>query len=152
MIIRKMSILDFESVNKLMGQVHTIHVQNRSDCYVDIEFPYPIQEFSNMVEDTSIITILAEEEKNVVGICVVSIREKSCMVNLKTAYMDNLCVDENCRNKGIGAELFKFAEKEAKKMGAKRLDLMVWEFNEKANIFYQRLGMNIQRSILEKNL
>ena len=52
----------------------------------------------------------------------------------------------------IGTELFLHVQEEAKTKGAERLDLMVWGFNEKAYAFYERLGMSVQRFVLEKKL
>lgn len=43
-------------------------------------------------------------------------------------------------------------EQRAKELGAKRIDLMVWEFNESAQELYRSLGMTPQRYILEKLL
>ena len=37
-------------------------------------------------------------------------------------------------------------------MGAGRLDLMVWGFNETAFAFYEKMGMQVQRYILETEL
>jgi hypothetical protein len=37
-------------------------------------------------------------------------------------------------------------------MGAERLDLMVWDFNEDARKFYEKMGMKPQRYIYESKL
>lgn len=49
-------------------------------------------------------------------------------------------------------KLFEEATKRAKDAGAKRLDLMLWGFNESARAFYESLGMKEQRRILEQEL
>ena len=69
------------------------------------------------------------------------------MVKRRTAYMEDLCVDDDFRGKGIGSSLFVYAKEKAKEMGAERLDLMVWDFNEDARNFYERMGMKPQRYI-----
>ena len=107
------------------------------------------EQFKEMVENEDMITILAEEGESVVGICMVSMRAKTGMVKRRTAYMEDLCVEESCRGKGIGKELFLFSKKLAEKMGAERLDLMVWDFNEDARKFYESMGMKPQRYIYE---
>ena len=66
--------------------------------------------------------------------------------------MDDLVVDRDCRGKGIASELYREMEKRGRKAGAKRLDLMVWEFNEGARRFYENQGMRPQRYIYEKEL
>ena len=108
--------------------------------------------FQEMVENEDMISVLAEEDDAVVGICFVSMRAKTCMVKRRTAYMEDLCVDEACRGKGIGRKLFEYAKKRAKEMGAERMDLMVWNFNESALKFYEEMGMKPQRYIMEEYL
>lgn len=152
MLIRNVKITDFNQVDNLMQQLHKVHVKGRPDLYIDMEHPYSKDEFEQLVLKEDVIAILAEEENKVVGICFVSIRYKSGMVEMKTAYMDDLVVDENFRNNGIAKKLFNKAEKIAIEKGAKRLDLMVWSFNEKAIKLYEELGMRPQRYIYEKQL
>jgi GNAT superfamily N-acetyltransferase len=48
--------------------------------------------------------------------------------------------------------LFAEAEKQAKELGAVRIDLMLWSFNESTRKFYESLGMTPQRYIFEKKL
>lgn len=152
MIIRDIKISDYNKIDKLMQQVHTLHVNNRPDLYVEIEHPYSMEELEKIIENNDIISVLAEENNEILGMCIVSIRNKSGMVEKKTAYMDDLCVDERFRRKGVGKELFSFVSSRAKKKGAERLDLMVWSFNKNALSFYEELGMKPQRYIFEKEL
>ena len=149
MQIRNMVLDDYKEVDRLMAQVHKLHVNGRPDLYIDVEHIYSFEQFKEMVENEDMITILAEEGESVVGICMVSMRAKTGMVKRRTAYMEDLCVEESCRGKGIGKELFLFSKKLAEKMGAERLDLMVWDFNEDARKFYESMGMKPQRYIYE---
>ena len=71
---------------------------------------------------------------------------------MRTLYLDDLVVDKNYRGKGIASQLYREMEERGRKAGAKRLDLMVWEFNEKARRFYENQGMRPQRYIYEKEL
>lgn len=152
MRIRDMRIEDYNEVDRLMAQVHKIHVEGRPDLYIDVEHIYSVNQFAEMVENEDMISVIAEKEERVVGICFVSMRAKTCMVKRRTAYMEDLCVDESHRGKGIGKELFKYARNRAKEMGAERLDLMVWDFNEDARMFYEKMGLTPQRYIYETKL
>ena len=145
MQIRNMRLEDYREVDRLMAQVHKLHVEGRPDLYIDVEHIYSMELFQEMVENEDMISVLAEEDDAVVGICFVSMRAKTCMVKRRTAYMEDLCVDEACRGKGIGRKLFEYAKKRAKEMGAERMDLMVWNFNESALKFYEEMGMKPQR-------
>ena len=108
MRIRDMKISDYNYVDKLMQQVHSLHVENRPDLYVKIEHPYSIDEFKKIVENNDIISVLAEDDGEILGVAIVTIRNKSGMVKKKIAYMDDLCVDERFRGQGVGKELFSF--------------------------------------------
>ena len=152
MQIRNMILDDYNEVDRLMAQVHQLHVNGRPDLYIDVEHIYSFDQFKEMVENEDMITILAEENDKVIGICMVSMRARTCMVKRRTAYMEDLCVDEACRGKGIGKKLFSYAKDQAVKMGAERLDLMVWDFNENARKFYESMGMKPQRYIYETML
>ena len=71
------------------------------------------------------------------------------MVSMKTVYIDQIVVDENYRREKIGAAMFREIQKQAKKIGAKRVDLMVWSHNEAAIRAYESYGMVRQRYVYE---
>ena len=152
MQIRNMTLNDYNEVDRLMAQVHLLHVNGRPDLYIDVDHIYSYEQFKEMVENEDMITILAEEDGKVLGICMITMRAKTCMVKRRTAYMEDLCVDESCRGRGIGKALFLYAKEVSVKMGAERLDLMVWDFNEDARKFYEKMGMKPQRYIYESKL
>lgn len=70
----------------------------------------------------------------------------------KPTYVDDMFVHPSYRGQKIATTLFHKMERRAKKLGATRIDLMVWEFNESAQELYRSLGMTPQRYILEKLL
>lgn len=152
MNIRDMEINDYNAVDHLMQQLHRVHVNGRPDLYIDIEHPYSVEEFNSLVTKSEIISILAEENGEIIGICFVSIRNRSGMVEMCTAYMDDLVVKEEYQRRGIAKKLFCEAEKRAKRLGAERMDLMIWAFNDSAYKLYESLGMTPQRYILEKKI
>lgn len=152
MNIRNMTVQDYLEVDQLMQQLHKLHVKGRPDLYVDLQHPYSLENFRQKVESAEHILLLAEENGKILGICFVAMRERSMMVNQQTAYMDDLFVCEEVRRQGIATKLFKDAEKKAVALGAKRSDLMVWDFNQSAIGFYKSLGMTEQRYIFEKEL
>lgn len=152
MLIRCIRKDEYNEVDRLMQQLHKIHVNGRPDLYVDLEHPYSKEDFEKLVDNEEVISIAAEEQGVILGICFVSMRNKSGMVTMRTAYMDDLVVDEKFQRRGIAKKLFVEAEKRAKALGAERLDLMVWSFNESAKNLYESLGMKTQRCIYEKKL
>ena len=67
-------------------------------------------------------------------------------------FQDDMFVHPSYRGQKIATTLFHEMEQKAKELGATRIDLMVWEFNESAQELYRSLGMTPQRYILEKLL
>lgn len=152
MEIRDMESKDYPEIDRLMKELHELHVKGRPDLYTELEHPYSREEFEKIVSDPGIIAILAEEKSVVIGLCIGTLRKKSGMVETKTMYIEDLIVDRNFRGKGIASQLYEEMEERGRNTGAKRLDLMVWEFNSDARRFYEKQGMRPQRYIYEKEL
>ncbi len=152
MEIRDMESKDYPEIDRLMKELHELHVKGRPDLYTELEHPYSREEFEKIVSDPEIIAILAEEKSVVIGLCIGTLRKKSGMVETKTMYIEDLIVDRNFRGKGIASQLYEEMEERGRNTGAKRLDLMVWEFNSDAKRFYEKQGMRPQRYIYEKEL
>ena len=152
MEIRDMESKDYPEIDRLMKELHELHVKGRPDLYTELEHPYSREEFEKIVSNPGIIAILAEEKSVVIGLCIGTLRKKSGMVEMKTMYIEDLIVDRNFREKGIASQLYEEMEERGRNTGAKRLDLMVWEFNSDARRFYEKQGMRPQRYIYEKEL
>lgn len=152
MEIRDMESKDYPEIDRLMKELHELHVKGRPDLYTELEHPYSREEFEKIVSDPKTIAILAEEKNVVIGLCIGTLRKKSGMVEMKTMYIEDLIVDRNFRGKGIASQLYEEMEERGRNTGAKRLDLMVWEFNSDAKRFYEKQGMRPQRYIYEKEL
>ena len=63
------------------------------------------------------------------------------LTDIKTLYIDDLCVDERIRGKGIGRKLYAAAVALAKETGCYNVTLNVWSCNPTAQRFYESLGM-----------
>jgi ribosomal protein S18 acetylase RimI-like enzyme len=143
---------DYDGVDRLMQQLHQLHVDARPDVYEAMAHPYAKEKFMQEIGGSDKIMLVAEEDNQVLGACVMTMKDKSGMVNMRTAYLEDLVVDEEHRNQGYGKALFDAAESVARVWGAERLDLMVWAFNDSAREFYEHMGMSTQRMIYEKKL
>lgn len=152
MLFEDLRMEEYEQVDRLMGQLHQVHVEGRPDFFLPLEHPYGRGKYEQLLEDENVIALAAKEEGKVRGICFVVMRESSGMVKLRTAYVEDLAVDPDFRRRGLGKALFLEAKNRAKKLGAERIDLMVWGFNEEARRFYESLGMHVQRYIYEESL
>lgn len=154
MDIRPIRPDDYEAVHRLMAQVHALHAKNRPDVYRLAEV-LPREDFERLLADERLFTLAAAEGGAVVGFCVVRLRQPSedpALQRRVVAYMEDLCVDENCRHAGVGRRLYEAAEAQSRERGAQSLELMVWSFNEDALRFYRAMGMTPRSFVMERRL
>ncbi len=64
------------------------------------------------------------------------------------AWIEDVVVDENARGQGVGEALTRFALDEARRRGAKNVDLTSRPSREAANRLYQRIGFELRHSNL----
>lgn len=152
MRVRDMVQADYEAADRMMRELNGLHVRERPDCYGETEHPYSREDFEKIVESGLCISIAAEEDGELTGICFAAVRQQEAGPEGVTAYLEALYVSGEARRRGVASRLFCEAERRAKRLGAERLDLMVWEFNRPALDFYESMGMKVQRYILEKRL
>ncbi len=71
------------------------------------------------------------------------------LTDVKTLYIDDLCVDKSFRGKHIGKQLYDYAVSFAKENGCYNLTLNVWNCNDSAMKFYEKCGLKPQKTHLE---
>ena len=71
------------------------------------------------------------------------------LTDIKTLYIDDLCVYENIRGQHIGRILFDYVKEFAKENGCYNVTLNVWNGNSGAQIFYEKMGMQVQKMGME---
>lgn len=59
----------------------------------------------------------------------------------RTLYIDDLCVDEACRGKHVGQALYDHTLAYARQIGCRRVTLNVWCGNDSAMRFYEKQGL-----------
>ena len=70
----------------------------------------------------------------------------------KSLYIDDLCVDETCRGKHIGQQMYDHVCKYARGEGFRTITLNVWCGNDSAMAFYQKQGMKPRNITMESVL
>lgn len=123
------------------------------DLFIPASHIYSEADFREITTDGNHIALAMTDDHFIVGFIITALRTKSNMVTgTLIAYVDDMFVHPSYRGQKIATTLFHKMERRAKKLGATRIDLMVWEFNESAQKLYRSLGMIPQRYILEKLL
>lgn len=144
-IIREASNNDYNQIHKLVKEVHKLHAIARPEDYKNCENPLEENIYLSMLNDIKIKIFVAELAKSeIVGYTVLKkleIKQHPIMVDKKILHMDDLCVSNKYRRKGVGKRLYNKAKEYCKDIYFDKLELNVWKFNEDAIRFYEALGM-----------
>ena len=153
MIIRRAEPKDADRVLALLSQVLEIHVRIRPDIFVPGTTKYSREEILAIFAAESTPVFVAVDEKDeVMGYAFCDLRNPAPRENIvpfKRLYIDDLCVDEKYRGQHIGEALFRFVTEEAKRLGCYEIILAVWEGNDAARRFYDKMGMKPKETIME---
>ena len=152
MEIRRANKGDIDGLKRLLRQVLEVHHSGRPDLFKTNVTKYTTEELSDLICDNERPIFVALDKKTVVGyvFCVfVQHKDDNILTDIKTLYIDDLCIDENHRGKHIGRELYEAALDFAKENGCYNLTLNVWSCNASALRFYESLGLVPQKIGME---
>ena len=84
------------------------------------------------------------------GFCIFQqVLDSHVLTDIKTLYIDDLCVDEGCRGTGVGRALYEYILAFAREQGCYNVTLNVWSCNESALRFYEKMGLKPQKIGME---
>ncbi|MDE5565997.1 MAG: GNAT family N-acetyltransferase, partial [Anaeroplasmataceae bacterium] len=110
--IRRAKFFDIEKLDYLLLQVHKVHSDARPDLFVSGAKKYTDEQLSQILTDETKPIFVATQNGIVLAyaFCVfIDNREENAShTDIKTLYIDDLCVDETCRGKGIGKLLYEY--------------------------------------------
>ncbi len=153
MNIRRALEKDMEQINKLLLQVCLIHHVGRPDIFKYGTKKYKDEELLSIINDDSRpIFVAVDEDDNVCGYTFCIFKQavdNNILTDIKTLYIDDLCVDENIRGMHIGSKLYEHAVQFAKESGCYNVTLNVWSCNETAMRFYEKCGLKPQKVEME---
>lgn len=156
MKIRRAEEKDMNGINKLLCQVLMVHHNGRPDLFKGNVKKYTDKELLEIIKnDTKPIFVGVDDNDTVLGyaFCVFQQHvEDNILTDIKTLYIDDLCVDENSRGQHIGRQLYEYVLAFAKESGCYNVTLNVWSCNENAMKFYVKCGFVPQKIGMEKIL
>lgn len=156
MEIRRAEENDICGIDKLLYQVLTVHHNGRPDLFKANTKKYTDEELKAILKDGKTPVFVAVDEKeNVLGYAFCIFQQyinHNTFTDVKTLYIDDLCVDENCRGQRIGKQLYEYVLAYAKQNGCYNVTLNVWSCNEGAMKFYENCGLLPQKIGMEKIL
>lgn len=152
MTIRKALEKDIPQMLELLLQVNRIHHEGRPDLF-NLGRKYTEEELKELLKAENYVILAAADENDVMQGYMFGIIKQLLNDNIRTAvktfYIDDLCVDENCRGRHLGKQLLEAAKQVARDLGCYNLTLNVWSLNESARLFYEKCGLSVQKQEME---
>ena len=150
--ITKATPENIDGILVLLGQVLEVHHNGRPDIFKTGAVKYTRVELERLLLDEKRPIMVAKNEERMLGYVFCIIKETqndNILQDVKTLYIDDLCVDESERGGGIGKALYEHVKAYAKELGCYNLTLNVWECNEGAKRFYERMGLVPRNTLME---
>ncbi|MBQ2896661.1 MAG: GNAT family N-acetyltransferase, partial [Oscillospiraceae bacterium] len=144
MTIQKANTGHIPGLIRLLYQVGGVHHDIRPDIFCPGAIKYTEQDLADLLRDENRPVFVAVEEETVLGYCFCVIedcRGTTVLTDRVEIYIDDLCVEEKCRGRGIAKALYTHVCAWAKDAGCAYVTLNVWCGNDGAMKFYEKMGM-----------
>ena len=146
---------DIGGILCLLRQVGQVHHEIRPDLFRSGAIKYTREELKRILADESCPILVGAEEDRVLGYCFCQIRQyrnSTVLTDRKELYIDDLCVDEACRGRHVGKQLYDHTCAWAKSIGCNFVTLNVWCGNDNAMTFYEKRGLTPRSITMETEL
>lgn len=156
MNIRRAEVKDIKDIDRLLYQVLMVHHNGRPDLFKSNAKKYTDEELTGIInDDTTPIFVAENKDETILGYAFCILQQHvshNILTDIKTLYIDDLCVDENARGQHVGTKLYEHVLAFAKEIGCYNVTLNVWSCNESAMKFYEKCGLAPQKMGMEKIL
>lgn len=150
--IRRAVEQDMDRINELLYQVDLLHHNGRPDLFKVGKKYTDEQLFAIIEDDKTPIFVAVDMDDKVLGyaFCIFQQHiDNNILTDIKTLYIDDLCVDEDLRGQHIGKMLYEAVLNFAKENNFYNVTLNVWSCNESAMRFYESCGLKPQKVGME---
>ena len=150
-MIRKAEKRDVGRIIELLHQVNMVHHVIRPDLFKPYTTKYDGQALEELLSDgNKPIFVFDDGVVQGYAFCqVTEVKNDQLLQDIKTLYIDDICVDESARGKHVGKALYDYVHDYALSIGCYNITLNVWEGNEPAICFYRNMGMQVQKTTME---
>ena len=155
MHIRNAGLRDIPGMIELLKQVGQVHHEIRPDIFRAGAQKYDEAALADILSDPMRPIFVAVEGDFVLGYCFCiheNTQGDSVLTDRKELYIDDLCVDERHRGRGIAKALYAHVVDYARDCGCTSITLNVWEGNDNAHRFYELAGMTPRKTYMEMKL
>lgn len=153
-MVRRANKNDIKRIIELLHQVDMVHHVLRPDLFKPNTTKYDERELEVLLSDDS-KPVFVFDDGTVLGhaFCIITeVKDDKLLQDIKTLYIDDICVDEKARGKHVGKALYEFVHDYAQSIGCNNITLNVWDGNDPALNFYRNMGMKVQKITMEIHL
>ena len=150
-MIREAANEDIPELLRLLKQVNNVHAEGRPDLFIMDCTKYTAKELEELLREKDKRVFVYPAGQGIKGYAF-TVLEEYCMNNLvehKTLYIDDICVDENCRGQHVGTALYEHVINYARELDCYNVTLNVWSKNPAARSFYDAMGMHPYKTCME---
>ena len=156
MNVRRATEKDIPRILELLVQVDMVHHNGRPDLFKGPATKYNEEELKVLLADEEKpVFVCVDEEDRVLGhaFCIhQQVIGNSVLTDVRTLYIDDICVHEDARGKHVGKALYEAVVEYAKAHDFYNITLNVWACNPGAMKFYEAMGTVPQKICMEKVL
>ena len=152
--VRRAEAADIPAIMELLRQVNRVHYDGRPDLF-RLTTKYTEEELRGILaNDRTPVFVCTDAEDRVLGhgFCIMQHSGGQLLVEHTTVYIDDICVNESARGRGVGRALYDHILAFAREKGAYNVTLNVWSCNPGAMAFYEKLGLVPYKVGMEKIL
>ena len=140
---------------RLLGQVGQVHHEIRPDIFRAGALKYDETALEALLQDENKPIFIGEEGDRVLGYCFCVLKDyrgSGVQTDRVELYIDDLCVEEDCRGQGVATRLYAYVKEFAKELGCSFITLNVWCGNDNAQKFYEKMGLTPRSIMMEQPL
>ena len=156
MYVRRAEEKDISRILTLLLQVDMVHHNGRPDLFKGPATKYNEDQLKKILKDEKKpVFVCVGDDEQVMGhaFCVhQQIVGDPVLEDIRTLYIDDICVHEDARGKHAGTMLYNAVIAYAKEQGFYNVTLNVWSCNPGAMKFYEAMGVVPQKICMEKIL
>ena len=153
--VRKATTNDYNTLCELFDEIEALHRDNLPHIFQKPRGSVREKYYSGLMADENVSLFVAEAGGKLVGFVHAIVRDTPAIpvfVPRRYAIVDSIVVKSEFQNHGTGRILMDKMQEWAIAKGAVSIELNVYEFNETAISFYERLGYQTFSRKMSKDL
>lgn len=142
--VREAKMDDYDQILPIYQELHNLHVKERPDYYIPTAVPIEKKDLEQILGNEQKKMFVVEKSGQVIAFSVIRkvyYQQTKTEKDYPFVFIEDFCVRDEDRGKGIGGNLFEKVKRFGKQVGAKGVEIKVLEFNQRALRFSEKMGM-----------